>query len=102
LRVTVVDASSHEYVPPPVAVNVMLVVVHVSCVVDDVIPAIGTDPSFVMVMFADAVHPLLAVTTTEYVPAAVTLRVADVEASSHAYVPPPDAVSVILVVVQES
>jgi hypothetical protein len=43
----------------------MLVVKHVSCVVDDVIPAIGTDPSFVMVMFADAVHPLLAVTTTE-------------------------------------
>ena len=68
--------------PPPEAVSVMLVVVHVSCVVDEVMFAVGTDPSFVMLMFADAVQPLLAVTTTEYVPAVVTLRVAEVDASS--------------------
>ena len=43
----------------------ILVVVHVSCVVDAVIPAVGTDESLVIVMFADAVQPLLAVTTTE-------------------------------------
>jgi hypothetical protein len=84
LRVPDVDASSHAYVPPPVAVSEMLVVKHVSCVVDDVMPAVGTDPSFVIVMFADAVHPLLAVTTTVYVPAVDTLRVAEVEASSQA------------------
>jgi hypothetical protein len=65
LRVAEVEASSHVYVPPPVALSVMLDVVHVSCVVDAVIDAVGTDPSFVMVMFAVAVHPLLAVTTTE-------------------------------------
>jgi hypothetical protein len=65
LRVTDVDASSHAYVPPPDAVSVILVVVHVSCVVDDVMLAVGTDPSFVMVILAVAVQPLLAVTTTE-------------------------------------
>jgi hypothetical protein len=80
----------------------MLVVEHVSCVVDDIMLAVGTEPSFVIMMLVVAVQPLLAVTTTEQFPAAVTLRVADVDASSHAYVPPPDAVSVILVVVQES
>jgi hypothetical protein len=43
----------------------MLDVLQSKIVVDDIIDAVGTVPSFVMVMFADAVHPLLAVTTTE-------------------------------------
>jgi hypothetical protein len=34
-------------------------------VVEDVIDAVGKDVSLVMMMFAVAVHPLLAVTTTE-------------------------------------
>jgi hypothetical protein len=54
----------------------------------------------VIFVLADAVHPLLAVTITEYVPAAVTVFVADVVPSFHRYVPPPDAVSVMLVVEQ--
>jgi hypothetical protein len=43
----------------------MLVVEQSKIVVDAVMPAVGTEPSFIMVMFAVAVHPLLAVTTTE-------------------------------------
>jgi hypothetical protein len=65
LRVEEVDASSQVYVPPPVAVSVMLDVEQSKMVVDDVMPAVGTDPSFVMVILAVAVQPLLAVTTTE-------------------------------------
>ena len=60
----------------------MLDVLQSKIVEDAVMLAVGTDPSFVMVMFDDAVQPLLAVTTTVYVPPIVTLRVAEVEASS--------------------
>jgi hypothetical protein len=56
----------------------------------------------VIVVFVNAVQPLLAVTTTEYVPAAETTLVADVVPSLQRYVPPPEAVSVMLVVEQSN
>jgi hypothetical protein len=71
-------------------------------VVDEVMFAVGTDESLVIVTLEEAVQPLLAVTTTEYVPAALTVFVADVVPSFHRYVPPPEALSVILVVVHVS
>ena len=80
----------------------MLDVLQSITVVAEEIAAVGTDGSVVIVVLADAVQPLLAVTTTEYVPAVETTLVADVEPSFHRYVPPPEAVSVILVVEQSN
>jgi hypothetical protein len=56
----------------------------------------------VIVVLADDVQPLLAVTTTEYVPAVETNLVDDVVPSFQRYVPPPEAVNVILVVEQSN
>jgi hypothetical protein len=42
----------------------MLDVLQFKIVVDAVMPAVGTEPSFVIMMFVVAVQPLLAVTTT--------------------------------------
>jgi hypothetical protein len=57
--------SFHKYVPPPVAVKVMLVVEQSKIVVEDVIEATGIEESVVIIVEAVAVQPLLAVTTTE-------------------------------------
>ena len=55
---------------------------------------------WVIVMLAEAVHPLVAVPTTEYVPAAVTVMLGVVAPVLHRYVFAPLAVSTIDVVVQ--
>jgi hypothetical protein len=70
-------------VPPLVAVKVMLVVEQSNIVVGDVIEAIGKVVLEVIAVLAVAVHPLLAVTTTEYVPAVVMFLVAEVVPSFH-------------------
>jgi hypothetical protein len=75
--------SFHKYVPPPVAVNVILDVEQSNIVVEDVIEAVGKVVLKVIVVFAVAVQPLAAVTTTEYVPAELTFLVADVVPSFH-------------------
>ena len=61
----------------------MLVVLQSITVVAEEIAAVGTDGSVVIVVFADAVQPLLAVTITEYVPADETTLVEDVLPSIH-------------------
>jgi voltage-gated potassium channel Kch len=61
----------------------MLEVLQSITVVAEEIAAVGTEGSVVIVVFADAVQPLLAVTTTEYVPALEILFVADVLPSFH-------------------
>ena len=63
--------------PPPVAVKLMLVVVHVrSVVVGAVIAATGAVIVCVIVMDSVSVHPFAAVTVTVYVPAELTLEAA--------------------------
>jgi hypothetical protein len=81
--VELVVPSFHKYVPPPVAVNVMLEVEQSKTVVEDVIEAIGKVVLKVIVVLAEAVQPFAAVTTTEYVPAVVIFFVADVVPSFH-------------------
>jgi hypothetical protein len=61
----------------------MLDVLQSITVVAEEIAAVGTEESAVIVVLADAVQPLLAVTTTEYVPPAETTLVADVVPSFH-------------------
>jgi hypothetical protein len=56
--------SFHRYVPPPEALSAILVVLQSKIVVDDVMLAVGTDESLVIVTLEEAVQPLLAVTTT--------------------------------------
>ena len=80
----------------------MLVVEQSNTPLLGVIDAIGAVVFDVMFVLAVAVQPLLAVTTTEYVPAALTIFVGDVVPSFHTYVPPPDAVSVMLIVEQSN
>jgi voltage-gated potassium channel Kch len=75
--------SFQRYVPTPDAVKVMLEVLQSMTVVAEEIAAVGTEGSVVIVVFADAVQPLLAVITTEYVPALEILFVADVLPSFH-------------------
>jgi voltage-gated potassium channel Kch len=75
--------SFHRYVPPPAAVKVMLELLQSMTVVAEEIAAVGTEESVVIVVFAVAVQPLLAVTTTEYVPAAETTLVEEVVPSFH-------------------
>jgi hypothetical protein len=104
---TVVDPLLHEYVPPPVAVKLIDVVVHVSAVVAGaVIAAVGAVMFCVIVIDSVSVHPFAEVTVTVYVPAAVTFKVAElptvVDPLLHEYVPPPVAVKLIDVVVQVS
>jgi hypothetical protein len=62
---------------------VILDVVQSKTVVEDVIAATGVEGSAVIIVEAVAVQPLLAVTTTEYVPAVVMVFVADVVPSFH-------------------
>jgi hypothetical protein len=68
------------------------------------IPAEGTTVFCVIVVEEVAVHPFVPVTVTVYVPGVVTASVAFVPTIvvpfDHEYVPPPVAVSVILVVEQ--
>ena len=60
-----VEPPLQLYVPPPVAVALSEVVVHVSTVVaGGVIPAVGDDGSVVIVMLDVAVQPFAAVTVT--------------------------------------
>jgi hypothetical protein len=61
----------------------MLEVLQSITVVAEEIAAVGTEESVVIVVFAVAVQPLLAVTITEYVPAAETTLVAAVLPSFH-------------------
>jgi hypothetical protein len=70
-------------VPPPVAVKVMLVVEQSKIVVGEVIEAVGKVVLEVIAVLAVAVQPFAEVTTTEYVPAALTVLVADVVPSFH-------------------
>ena len=81
----------------------MDVVVHVNTVVSGgVIATIGRLISCVMICEAVAMHPLVDVTVTVYVPGFVTLRVAVAPTTAvpfdHEYVPPPVAVKVMDVV----
>jgi hypothetical protein len=61
----------------------MLLVEQSKIVVDDVIEAVGKVVLKVIVVFAVVVHPFAAVTITEYVPAELTVLVADVVPSFH-------------------
>ena len=94
--------SFQRYVPPPVAVSVILVVEQSNTPELGVMDAMGKLVFEVMLVLAVDVQPLLAMTTTEYVPADETVFVADVVPSFQRYVPPPEAVSVILVVEQSN
>jgi hypothetical protein len=94
--------SFQRYVPPPDAVSVILVIEQSKTPELGVMDAIGKVVLEVMLVLAVAVQPLLAVTTTEYVPAAETTLVETVVPSFQRYIPPPDAVKVILVVEQSN
>jgi hypothetical protein len=66
-----------EYVPPPVALKVIVGLVQVSTlVVGAVIEAFGTVMFCVITCDAVAVQPIEDVTVTVYVPGAVTFKVA--------------------------
>ena len=80
----------------------MLDILQSKIVVDEVMFTVGKDESLVIVTLEEAVQPLLAVTTTVYVPAVEIVFVGDVVPSFHRYVPPPDAVRVMLVVEQSN
>src|SRR5450759_2034325 len=102
---TTVLPSDHEYVPPPLAVSVVLGVVQFNArPLLLLIDAVGTVLSNVVVALAVAVHPMAPVTVTVKVPAVLTVSAADVPTtvlpSDHEYVPPPLAVSVVFGVVQ--
>ena len=67
------------YVPPPVAVKGIVVVVHVRMfVVGGVIAAGGAVRFCEIVSKADVVQPLTSVTVTVYVPGEVTVSAAEV------------------------
>ena len=101
LVAAVVAPLLQEYVPPPVAVKLILVVVHVrTVVVGAVIAATGAVLFCVIVMDSVSVNPVGPVTVTIYVPGAVTLVVAVVAPLLQEYVPPPVAVKLILGFVQ--
>jgi hypothetical protein len=63
----------HKYVPPPFAVNVAKVEVHVNTEVEGVIEAVGGVVFPVTTEEAIPTHPVGVVTVTEYVFAAVTV-----------------------------
>jgi len=92
---TVVEAivapSLHAYVPPPEAVNIVLPPTHI--VVAPLIEAVVV--VIVTVDCAVLVQPLF-VTVTVKVFAAFTVVEAVVPPSLHAYMPPPDAVNIVL------
>ena len=74
--IVVFDTASpllHKYVSPPVAVNEILVKLHVSSVapVLFVIPAVGATIFCVIISWAVAVHPFAPVAVTVYVPGIV-------------------------------
>jgi hypothetical protein len=100
LVAAVVAPLLQEYVPPPAAVKVMEVVVHVRTVVAGaVIAATGAVLFCVIVIDSVSVQPFAEVTVTVYVPAEVTLVAAVVAPLLQEYVPPPAAVKVMEVVV---
>ena len=78
----------------------MLLVEQVNSVVGWVILAVGAVVFEVIILLAAAVQPLLLVIVTLYVPTLVTVLVALVVPSFHKYVPPPVAVSMMLLVEQ--
>jgi len=91
------------YVPPPVAATSIEVCVQVKTVVPVllVIPAVGGATSCVIVIDSVSVQPLAPVTVTVYVPAEVNDTEAEVPKELlQLYVPPPVAVTVIVVVAQ--
>ena len=97
VRVAPVMPPVHIYVPPPVAVNMILGTLHVKVVLGlAVIPAVGIVPFWNIVIHELEVHPFVPVTVTQYVPGALTVCVAPVMPPVHIYVPPPVAVNVIL------
>ena len=79
--------------------RLMLVVVQVNSVALAFILALGAVIFSVIVVEADAVHPLMLVTVTEYVPATDILLVALIVLFSQTYKPPPLAIRFMLVVV---
>jgi hypothetical protein len=84
----------HAYVPPPLAVNVVLCPEHIVKFPD--IDAVG-NAFATTVALAVVVHEFAPVTVTVYVPAADTLTAAFApKLFDHAYVPPPLAVKVVL------
>jgi len=101
-----VAPPDHAYPVPPDAVTVIVGVVQVTMVVAPtvllVMTGVGGVVFCVTVMLDVAVQPLAAVTVTTKVPAAVKLfaAVAGVAPPDHAYPVPPDAVTVIVGVVQ--
>ena len=97
----VVAPLLHAYVTPPVAVKLILVVEHVNSVVaGTLIPAVGIPALCEIAIVSVSVQPLAPVTVTVYVPDAFTVVVAVVAPLLQAYVPPPVAVKIMLVVVQ--
>ena len=101
-EVAAVDAPLLQaYVTPPVAVKLILVVEQVNSVVNGgVMPAVGKPALCVIAIVSVSVQPLAPVTVTVYVPLALTVVVAVVAPLLQAYVPPPVAVKLMLVVVQ--
>ena len=103
---TVEVPSDQEYVPPPVAVKLIVGFVQSIWVtpVLFVIPATGGEATFVIAIKSLAVQPFAAVTVTVYVPALETVKPATeltVEVpSDQEYVPPPVAVKLIEVLIQ--
>jgi hypothetical protein len=84
----------HAYVPPPLAVKVVLCPEHMVNV-PDILADGGVFST--TVALAVVVHEFDPVTVTVYVPAADTLTAAFVpKLFDHAYVPPPLAVKVVL------
>ena len=78
----------------------MLEVVQVMVFEDAVMPAVGAEVLLPIVTDVEEAHPFVPVTVKEYVPPDVTVRVAPVELLSQRYEPLPDAVKVMLEVVQ--
>ena len=92
--------SSQRYVPVPIAVRLTLGLAQVNVAELGLMLRIGAFWSALTTTLAEAVQPLVAANVTEYVPAALTGRIALVVLSSQRSVPVPTAVRLILGVAQ--
>ena len=80
VRVAPVMPPVHIYVPPPVAVNMILGTLHVKVVLGlAVIPAVGIVPFWNIVIHELEVHPFVPITTLAPAPEGVTVQVFFVE-----------------------
>jgi hypothetical protein len=83
LEAASVEPLLHKYVPPPLAVKIVLVVVQ-SKAKTPLIAAVGSVVFNVTTAVSESVQPLAAVTVTVYVPAVViALEAANVEPLLH-------------------